>query len=439
MAVYGLKEYVDNKVATIVPAATTVDELETWYESVKLLDSETRLFSEIYETNFMDHMTRPEFRDFKRVTYVFFHTDEAQRDEFFEQQNLQDQKSEPARDRQKDMMHAAKEAHREATETEEERNRTIEERLGLDKNDPWDRRSEEEREADKAMKEQMKQLRREGTVSDDSFAGADDIREQRKADRLKDALAGKMSQTMAREQLKEIIDPSDKTYDELDEMTSEQLVGVMAKNDITEVEVISDEAYKQIREDIMGPEDAAAPAGDGQVHITDVSSSRNEDGSFNIEGVRAVKRGGEVDHEAKARAQAAHEAAADALRGDKGYIDPEDFAKALRGDGSGDAVINVEGDDRKRREGVSRPTLSDHAEAARRIIEEAEAAQRQEETKASEAEAAPRTLPDSRRASNTRDVTLTPKMWDEIDALVEGGDYADVSEVIREAIRAYRK
>lgn len=432
MSVFGLKEYVDNKPATLVVAADTIEEYGQWYTDLQALEGEDRLFESETLSEVMRHLVDPVYKGFKKPVHVVFHKDEAQRDAFFDQQKLIEQKSNPARDRQADMLHKHKEAVREATETDEDRNRTIEERTGLDKSDPFDRRSDEEIEADRAMKEEMKRQRAAGTVSSDSFADPDAIRAQRKADRLKDALGGKMSETMAREQLKELIDPTDPQHAELDGMTADELIDVLADNHIEGVEVLPDTDYNEIRKSIMGEETA-----DGDLHITDIGVTRDADGNVTVDTIRAVKHGGEVDTELKEAREADYERRADEAKGGKKVFHPDDFAKVLKGDGRGDAVVNREGDKTNPAgPGHSRPTLSDHAEAARaahRAEQDALARQREEEERSALPSIQTREV-----QSNSREITLTPKMWDEIDALVKGGDYADVSEVIREAIRSYK-
>ena len=430
MSVYGLKESVDNRTATLVVAADTVEEYGKWYTDLQALEGDDRLFEEEVLSQVMAHLLDPVYKGFKKPVHVVFHKDEAQRDAFFEQQKLIEQKSNPARDRQADMLHKHKEAVREETESDEDRNRTIEERTGLDKSDPFDRRSEEEVQADQAMKDEMKKQRAAGTVSSDSFADPDAIRAQRKTDRLKDALGGKMSETMAREQLKELIDPTDAKYGELDGMSADELIDVLAEHDIEGVEVLPDADYNEIRKGIMGDETEAVG---GDLHITDVGVTHNADGSIDVETVRAIKHGGEVDTELKEAREADYERRADEAKGGKKSFSPEDFEKVLRGDGRGDAVINQDGDKANPAgPGHSRPSLSDHAEAAR-------AAHRAEQ------DALERTREEAERAAqpapvrpNTREITLTPKMWEEIDARVASGDYADSSEVIREAVRALK-
>jgi hypothetical protein len=444
MSVYGLKESVDNRIATLVVAADTVEEYGKWYTDLQALEGDERLFEEEILSQVMAHLLEPVYKGFKKPVHVIFHKDEAQRDAFFEQQKLVEQKSNPARDRQADMLHRHKEAVREETESDEDRNRTIEERTGLDKVDPFDRRSEEEVQADQAMKDEMKKQRAAGTVSSDSFADPDAIRAQRKTDRLKDALGGKMSETMAREQLKELIDPTDAKYGELDGMTADELIDILAEHDIEGVEVLPDADYNEIRKGIMGDETPSADGGDLQ--IREIGVSHNADGSINVETIRATKTGGEVDTELAEARQEDYDRRAEEAKGGKRSFHPDDFEKVLRGDGRGDAVINQEGDKANPAgPGHSRPSLSDHAEAARREHQAAQDALRQqrEDNEREEAIRNGSLRPtqegqEETRTSNTRDVTLTPKMWDEIDALVKGGDYADVSEVIREAIRAYK-
>jgi hypothetical protein len=114
------------------------------------------------------------------------------------------------------------------------------------------------------------------------------------------------------------------------------------------------------------------------VYVEDIKRSMNEDGTFDIDSITAHKVGGEVDDVLKAERQAEHEKTVAKAKGGKRVFSPEDYAKILRGDGSADAVVHAEGDNRQTRQaagGKSRPTLSDHAEAA---IKEHQEEQRKE-------------------------------------------------------------
>lgn len=343
---YATKEMIDNRVATLVAAADTVDEFTAFLDAIKGQE-ENPNWEELYASSFMDHMQNPFYKGFKHSVLAVYHTGEDQRDAFWAEWSLQERQSNTLRDRHLDMLHAKKEEVRLATETEEERNRTIEERFGLDKHDPWDRRTEEEVEADKKIKEQMKEMKKKGDLSDDSFGGADTQRANRTVDQ---DIPGAYGRTKAIDALKAFDAETDfdsKTNDEL-----KQALEDMGVPDILGVYNDDEVPQRQVHRN-------------GQVVVSDITGRHREDGSFDFDSIMAHKHGGEVDEVAKAeRTKEYEDKVTDAKAGRK-VFDPADFAAVLRGDGSADAITHVEGDDRQRRgEGMSRPTLSDHAEAA---------------------------------------------------------------------------
>jgi hypothetical protein len=376
MPIYGYKEHVDDRPATIVAAADTVEKFTEWCDTVVDQDPETRNFEEVYTSAFLDHLTKPAYKGFKHPVRVFYHTDEAQRDAFIAEWQITELKSQPARDRHLDMLHQAK-VERQEAENPELKNQTIEERLGLDKNDPWDRRSEAEIEQDREMKEKMKKAAKAGDMSGDSFGGADEQRKSR-------PVADPISRTDAIKDLNEAWDAVEKdlidqgiTFSPLDRpdfdgMTNENLQATLdSHNGVT----------RPVMDDDKMPAPKVEKTDNGEVYITDIRGSHNEDGSFDIDNILAVKQGGEVDKDVKDARTAEHEALVETKKAGKRAFSPEDFAAVLRGDGSADAVVHETGDDRMKREATSRPSLSDHAEEARKAHQEDEKRKTKEKIK----------------------------------------------------------
>ena len=311
---YGYKETLDNRIATIITAAQRVEDYDEWVGVITTQDPREN-FEEFYASTFLDHMYRDEFKGFKRPVLAFYHTDEAQRDLFVQQWGVKEVPSAGGRDKQRDMIWRtekdkkaiAEKAEEEAAKVEgrEVIGQSIEELYGLDKEDPWDRRTDEEKAEDAAMKEKIKKLRKEGKMSGDSFGGAQAQRDAREADRA--AQEGR-------------------------------------------VPVASDA---------------------GSVRVTDIRGEWDDDGTFTIDNALAHKFKGEVDEEAAKIAQAAHEkAVADQLAGRK-IFDPEDFAAVLRGDGSADH-LNIKGDkgSEKKRAPIVEPVFSEVATEARKKYQE---------------------------------------------------------------------
>lgn len=375
MPLYGYQEMLDNRVATLVVAADTVEEFVQWKEKVVLQPEAERNFNEVYTSTFLDHMTQASYKGFKHAVYAFYHNDEAQREAFVAEHGIQEVKSEPARDRHLDMLHRTKVAHEEATQTEEEKNMTIEERFGLDKEDPWDRRSDEEKEEDQKMKDEMKKMREAGELSGDSFGGADGIRQARGAQRVKEAISNKMSRSQAMSSLEDLLGDDD--LSDYEGVPLDEIAEKLEEYGIEDIELMEDADYDAMVE-------AAGAVAKGIVNVTGIDTERNSDGSIDINNVTAIKHGGEVDSDAVEAREAAE---AEAASKPKKVFSPDDFAAVLRGDGSADH-INIAGDDRQRRgEGISRPSLSEHAEAERKAFADAAAEKAAEATKAA-AEAA---------------------------------------------------
>ena len=356
MPLYGYKEVLDNRAATLVVAADSVIEYTEWTQAVTG-QLENRNWEETYTSTFLDALRNEAFKGYKHPVLAVYHSSEEQRDAFWREWPIVEVKSMVGRDRHLDMLHAQKEEIREATETEEEKARTIEERFGLDKHDPWDRRSEEEVEADRKMKEKMKELTKKGELSGDSFGGADTQRASRDRPGANN-VPGAYGRTQATEALKVFDDPQNPV--DYESMTNEQLKEALEAAGVPDVQGVYD--------DDKVPQKAKAS---GDIFVESIKGDRNEDGTFDISDIVAHKRGGEVDEVAKAAAEAAHESKVQEAKAGKKAFSPEDFAAVLRGDGSADAITHVEGDNRHTRQAsVERPSLSDHAEQARKEHQE---------------------------------------------------------------------
>lgn len=311
---YGHKEMVDNRVATLVTSGDTIEEYDAFLNVVRGQDPSKRNFNEMYTSKALQHMVEELYKGFKKPIHVFYHNDEAQRDAFVTEWNVKVlENGVQSRDKQEDMVFEKKkreeniakhkrdeaEAQAEAAGIEYtgDREKTLAEMFGLETNDPWDRRSEEEREEDREMKKMMQQAKQAGTMSDDSFAAPPQ-------------------------------------------------------------------------------QGQAAPTqtdSNGKLTITDTDGIINADGTLNISNIRAVKTGGPVDENLKkAREEAFDKNREEKLAGRKTFS-PEDFAAVLAGDGSADH-LGIKGD-REVRQGskpIDRPGLSPAAEEARQEIADAE-------------------------------------------------------------------
>lgn len=316
---YGYKVMMDNRVATLISAADTVQEYTIWCDNNEdVVDG--CLFNECYVSNFMDVLTNEEFKGFKHAVRVFYHDDEAQREEFIKKHSIKLVQSFAARDKQDDMLHEEKatkidiEKEERAKKWEERQKeidaitkafyediekrkaageeipedeqhiyieneyaeKTIGEALGLDEYDPWDRRSDEELEHEAKVKDKIEKAKKMGQLSGESFGGV-----------------------VARKKEEE------------------------ANGEGTE------EAKKE-----------------GKVHVRKINVEQNADGTYKVMGVEAIKTGAEVDEDEKRRLEEEKARIAEERKARAKKLTPEDFAKALRGDGrmdsTGGAVIEGE-------------------------------------------------------------------------------------------------
>jgi hypothetical protein len=354
MALYGYREMLDGRIASLVVAADTVEQFIEWCEVVR--GQENGNYEELYTSTMMDALVNPIYKGYKHFIQAAYHTSEEQREAFWTEWEIVEVKSLVGRDRQADMLHAKKEEIRVATETPEQAAMTIEERSGLDKFDPWDRRSDEEKAADAEMKKKIEEMRKKGELSGDSFGGADAQRASRDRGTSKDE-PGCYSREAALDALKTFLPEGEGDF--LDDLSNEELAEELKEAGVPDVKgVFNVGEVPQVVEN-------------GNLQVTQIKGSTGSDGVFDISDIVAHKSGGEIDEVAKAAIEQAHADQITEKKGDRKSFSPEDFAAVLRGDGSADAVTNVKGDDRTtRRPAQERPSLSDHAEEARRQYQE---------------------------------------------------------------------
>jgi hypothetical protein len=288
------------------------------------------------------------------------------------------------------MLHTEKKRVEEETLTEEEKNMTIEERFGLDRHDPFDRRSEEEKAADEQQKEKMNELRKQGKISGDSFGGADEQRASR--ERFNGV---PLSRSDAIKKL-------DDTYREDEDVTDDDVPDweSMSNDELSRAYNGIDELNAPLRPVFNDDEMPEATEDNGEISVTGIDTGgkniRKEDGSIDLDAIAsisAVKHGGTVDTALKEAREAEHEAEVAEAKGGKKVFSPGDFAAVLEGDSSADHLHGTmgadhRGKDRTRRgEGIARPTLSEAAEAARSTHQAEEAAREENAQKVAAATA----------------------------------------------------
>lgn len=314
---YGHKEMVDNRVATLVTSATTVEEYDAFLNVVRGQAIDKRNFNEMYTSKALQHLTEDLYKGFKKPIHAFYHDDEAQREEFHKEWNIKVlENGVQSRDKQSDMLfeksyrteneekqarNAAEKAAQDAgVEYTGPREKTLAELHGLEEHDPWDRRSEEEKEQDREMKEMMRKAKEAGTMSDDSFSATP---------------AGP----------------------EPDKMSS-------------------------------------TPSENGKLSITDTDGIIRADGSLDISKITAVKTGGPVDENLKKAKEDAFEKQREEKLAGRKHFSPEDFAAILAGDGSADHLgIKGNREERAHPTPIDRAGLSQDAQDAKNAIDQAAA------------------------------------------------------------------
>ncbi len=179
---YGYRESVDNRIATIVAAADTMSEYDEWVGSL-MAKLPFEYFVELAASKLIDHLFRNELKGYKRPVLIVYHDDDARRDLFIQTWNIAIVKGQVARDRQKDMVWLKEQEDKATREMAEDADakgegreitgRTLEEIHNLVGNDPWDRRTPEQIAHDAEIRKQMKDAQKRGDISgDDSFGNA---------------------------------------------------------------------------------------------------------------------------------------------------------------------------------------------------------------------------------------------------------------------------
>ena len=379
---YGYKAEFDNKPATLVVSADTIEELDAWFAQVSE-DTEKACWESVRVSNFLEMMRQNSpFHGYKRPVYAVFHADDAQRDAFIKRFEINEQNTEYCRDRHRDMLHAKKVELGEDTGLFGTTNsgKTIAEIAGVsDEYDPWDKRTDAEKEEDKKLREKYEELEKKGKLSGESFGGA---RKTNVASPGNTEVDPSLAPTPAPETAVEVPKKRPSILDafkpEIDKKLAEnanlgatEIYNVLKANagytgGLTTVK----DYVKEAKERIAAEAEAAERK---KAFVTDIRVKHNADGSYDIDNVLASKRGGEVDEAAKQAYQDEYEKKVEEAKGGKKRFSPGDFAAVLRGDGrddnygiAGDKQV-VHDPNAGTREGIK---LSPEAEEARREYQE---------------------------------------------------------------------
>src|ERR1700691_4097401 len=304
---YGYKESVAGRISTIISAADTVDE----YDNYTLMVSSNSLeyYSDWFVTNFMHYLTDVIFKGFSaKPVLVFHHISKEQRDNFFKFYNIAEVQSEKARDKQKDMIWL-------------ENQRVLNE----------DYQAEEE----KALSEGK--VAREG-MSIEEINGLDKHDPwDRRCEKEKE------SDKKMREKMKKLKKSGN--------MSNDSFGG--AEEQRTSKKVDDNKSTKK---------------DNGSVGIRSVNVELDPDGTIKIDKVLAHKFKGEDNKETKSKED---KNSLSKNKEKKFIFSPEDFAIALRGDGSSDR-LNINGDDGTKRTRIpkEKPVFSPEVEEMRRKYKE---------------------------------------------------------------------
>jgi len=144
---------------TVVGAATSVMELEGWYQRV--MEEVSGLFSSRRETEIMDLFTNSEFTGYQHPAYIFTHISDDEQNSFIETHEIKIIPSMHVKDRMLDMMALVNDDLRSGFDLRD--SRTIGELAGIadeSAHDPWDKRTEAEKEAAKSNEKRTDELRK---------------------------------------------------------------------------------------------------------------------------------------------------------------------------------------------------------------------------------------------------------------------------------------
>lgn len=165
---------------TIVAAASTLAEYDNFYASVVSdhAGEDGAFYVSERQPDIMEMMTDPYIGKFKKPPYIFSHLSPSQREEFANRYALQVIGKNALISKAEDMLADVLDRKAKAAGTAD--TRTIAEVLGIDKEDPWDKRTEEKKaeqeEKDRKYKEEYEKAKKEGRLSGDSFGGPADNR-----------------------------------------------------------------------------------------------------------------------------------------------------------------------------------------------------------------------------------------------------------------------
>lgn len=339
---YGHKEIVDNRIATLVSSATTVEEFDKFLHVVAAQNPKTRNFNEMYTSQVLQHLMEETYKGFKKPIHVFYHDDETQREAFIKEWSIEivvakanalDRQADMLWEKEKRQIQAEKKARDAAEEAAEaagqeytgDREKTIEEMYGLDKHDPWDSRTQEEREHDQEMREYARKARAAGTMTTDSFEAP--------------------------------VTPRQAPPDQM-QMPPDMMPGN------------APDAFDGTPPDQMAPDQMGNPQGQqGQLNVNKIEADIDSNGNINFASVRATKTGGPVDENLKAAREKAYDDLKNEKLGGRDQFSPEDFAAILAGDGSSSANM-VKGNGDK----LDENNLSDQAQKVRQDARDGEAA-----------------------------------------------------------------
>ena len=150
----------NNGLSTIVTAASTLAEFQEWQASLS-----GELYREANETDFMDHLTNPDFQKLAGSAIVVDFDYEYNQGEFVRLHEVILIPQAQAVDRNVEMV------NQELPDVFDPLDdRTIEQLHGLDKEDRYDHRDDAEKEEDRQMRERIKEMKANDQLSGESFS-----------------------------------------------------------------------------------------------------------------------------------------------------------------------------------------------------------------------------------------------------------------------------
>jgi len=170
----------DGLAGLIIAAADDVVEYDVFYMNLPATPVPGLLAHE--QVGVVARLSDPRYKGFTKPPYVLTFADPNARATFVTERGIGLCRPNELRDRQGHMIAKTKPDPYATRKEGDTGGLTIAEQFGLDKHDPWDKRSDEDKAAAEAMKKAMDELRKQGKLTGSSFGGPDKSKDKASKD-----------------------------------------------------------------------------------------------------------------------------------------------------------------------------------------------------------------------------------------------------------------